>query len=156
MRDGLKTKLCPRKAWGFTLLELMLAVTIFAILTTIAVPLYTAFSERGYRTEAMADLMTCSQAIERFSASRFTYVGVTVDGQPDGLLDTDICDPVSVRQERYAISVQTTASTFLLTAVPQGIMAGDGPLTIDQAGVRTWDVEGNGIDDPEDLDWVDD
>ncbi len=137
---------------GFTLIELLIAVTIFAIVTAIAVPAYTTFTERGFRTELMADLLNCAQAIERFNATNFTYVGVTTDGAADGALAVAICNPMSGQQGRYNIGVQTTVDTYLLTANPQGVMAGDGPITLDEAGNRTWDEGDDGVD-PHDQDW---
>ena len=115
-----------RSEGGFTLIELMVALVIFAILSSVAIPLYTSYSERGYRTELTSDLLTCAQAIERFSATNFTYVGITADGAADGALSNNICNPRSVQQGRYSINVATTATTYLLTATPQGSMAGNG------------------------------
>jgi prepilin-type N-terminal cleavage/methylation domain-containing protein len=46
---------------GFTLIELMIAVAILAIVAAIALPLYNQYSMRTYRAEAQADLMACAQ-----------------------------------------------------------------------------------------------
>ncbi len=138
---------------GFTLMELLIALTIFAVVTAIAIPAYTTYSERGFRTALMADLLNCAQAIERFNAANFTYIGVTTDGAADGILDPAVCTPISVQQGRYAIDIQTTVDTYLLTATPQGAMADDGPITLDEAGNRTWDEGDDGIDVPDDQDW---
>ena len=150
-----------RRASGFTLVELMVAVVIFAIIAAVAVPIYTQYTQRGFRTELQADLMACSQALERFNAINFTYVGAVdtdADGLPNagaanGVIATTLCAPGSVQQNRYAVTVATTATTFLLTAVPAGPMLNTGNLTLDQAGNRTWDEGNDGIG-PTDNDWA--
>lgn len=116
---------------GFTLVELMIAVAILAIIAAVALPLYNQYSERTYRSEAQADLLNCSQGMERFAAREFTYEGAVL---------ADICDPRSAEQNRYSFALEDlTADTFTLRATPEGVMAGDGDLTVNQAGDRTYD-----------------
>ena len=140
------------KATGFTLVELMVALTIFAMISAIAIPVYTEYSERGYRTELMSDLMTCAQGLERFNAINFTYVGANPGGD-DTALDAAICNPISVRQGRYAITAVTTVDTYDLTAVPAGPMEDTGNLTLDEAGNRTWDEDDDGVLDAGEDNW---
>ncbi len=150
---------------GFTLVELLVAITIFAVIASIAVPIYTEYSQRGYRAEIQADMLTCAQAMERFSAANFTYVGV-VDTDSDGIsnpggtngpLGTDICDPIGVDQGRYTLNAVVTATTFDLTAEPQtGAMADDGHLTLDESGNREWDENDDNAIGQYESDWVDD
>ncbi len=142
------------KAQGFTLIELLVALTIFAMISAIAIPLYTQYSQRGFRTEVMSDLLTCAQALERFNAINFTYVGANPGGD-DTALDATICNPLSVRQGRYAITAVTTVDTYDLTAVPADAMEGTGTLTIDEAGNRTWDEDNDGVG-AGDNDWEED
>lgn len=130
---------------GFSLIELLVALAILAIVSAIAVPLYTDYSEGAYRSEAQADLLVCAQAMERFASINFTYEGAA-DTDADGLGDADagaiaatICDPDSVRAGRYAITVDADAATFSLTATPEGVMDGDGFLRTDNTGLREWD-----------------
>ena len=132
------------KASGFTLIELLVALAIFAIISALAIPLYTQYSERGFRTEVMGDLLNCGQGLERFNAINFTYVGANPGGD-DTALDGAVCNPLSVQQGRYAITAITTVDTYDLTAVPAGSMAGTGNLTLDQAGNRTWDEGADGV-----------
>lgn len=139
------------KAEGFTLIELLVALTIFALLSAIAYPLYTQYTQRGFRTELMSDLLLCAQGLERFNAVNFTYVGANPGGD-DTALDITVCNPASVQQGRYGITAVTTRNTFDLTATPTGTMAGTGVLTLDEAGARTWDEGADGID-AEDNDW---
>ncbi len=139
---------------GFTLVELLIALAIMAIVSAIAIPLYTNYSERTYRSEAGADMLGCAQALERFASVNFTYQG-SADTDADGVGDGDvgpiaeqICTPLSVRQGRYTIEVNATTATFAFTATPIGFMAGNGILTLDDAGNRGWDQ--NGDDDTTD------
>jgi len=132
------------KSRGFTLIELLVALSIFAIVSAIAIPLYTQYSQRSFRTEVMSDLLVCTQALERFNAINFTYVGANPGGD-DTPLDVTLCNPNSVRQGRYAITAVTTVDTYDLTAVPAGPMDGDGNITIDEAGNRTWDEGNDGV-----------
>ena len=101
--------------YGFTLVELLVAIAIVAILSAISIPLYTTYSMRSYRAEAQADLLNCSQALERFNAMTFTYAG-TADTTADGLGDAnvgavaaEVCNPLSA--DRYAITVNAPGAT---------------------------------------------
>lgn len=142
---------CSCRNGGFTLIELMIAVVILAIIAAVALPLYTQYSMRTYRAELQADLMTCAQGLERFSAQNFNYQGAVL---------ADLCDPMSVRQGRYAIALVVPLADptrFTLTATPAdpGPMTGDGILTYDDAGRRAWDRDNNGAIAPEELTWQD-
>ncbi len=137
---------------GFTLLELMVAVAILAIISFLALPLYTSYSQRAFRGEAQANLLACALGMERWAGTEFTYQGAA-DTDGDGLGDADsgpvagaICNTGSVGRGHYSIVVAATADDFLLTAhpVPEGPMAADGFLALDAAGNRHWDRDGNG------------
>ena len=58
---------------GFTLVELLVALAIMAIIAAVALPLYPQFSDRAFRTEAQADMLDCAQALERFASISFSY-----------------------------------------------------------------------------------
>ncbi len=141
------------RSWirGFTLIELMVALSIMAIVAAIALPLYSQYSQRAYRAEAQADLLNCAQSMERFAVRNFTYENAAdsdTDGVGDtnnGLIAADICAPVSVTQGRYTIRVVGTTTTFVLTATPSsGTMTGDGLMTVNEAGRRGWDKNNDG------------
>lgn len=134
------TSACKRNLAGFTLVELMIAVAILAIIAAVALPLYNQYSQRTYRTEAQSDLLECAQAMERFAAQNFSY-----DGVDDADLDA-MCEQRSEDRGRYDITVAVPDDDqFTLTATPRagGVMADDGEnggvLTYDQAGARTYD-----------------
>ena len=130
---------------GFTLIELMIAVAILAIVAAIALPLYNQYSERTYRTEAQADLLNCAQGLERYAAQNFDYNGAVL---------ADLCDPRSATQNRYAFALAVPDDdSFVITATPINAMAGDGILTYDSNGIRGWDRDGNDAIDAGEQNW---
>ncbi|MDF2446185.1 MAG: putative secretion protein [Moraxellaceae bacterium] len=95
---------------GFTLIELMIAVALVAILTMISVPAYQGYSERAARANVQADLVSAAAAMERRKAQNFTYAGATA-----GTATTDTFSSLSPNdavagKEKYNLSL------ILLTA----------------------------------------
>lgn len=144
---------------GFTLIELLIAMAILAIISAVAVPLYTQYTQRTFRAEATGDLMRCAQGMERWAGLSFTYVN-SLDTDNDGVGDANtgnvtpnICTPTSTN---YTFTVQgpPTANTFIVRAVPNAgtPVAGSGNLETDAAGNRRWDrnVDGDFLDADED------
>ncbi len=62
--------LVPR---GFTILDVMIALTISVIVSVIAVPAYTRFADDSNDSAALADIMRIGLAIERFDANNFQF-----------------------------------------------------------------------------------
>ena len=131
---------------GFTLVELMIAVAILAIVAAVALPLYNQYSQRTYRAEAQADLLNCAQGLERYAAQNFSY---------DGAALADACAPRSVDQGRYVFNLDIPDDDqFTITATPQaGAMEDDGFMTYDQAGQRAWDADDSGAIDADENTW---
>jgi len=143
---------CSRRSnqSGFTLIELLIAVAIMAIVAGVSIPIYTAYADRSYRSEAQADLALCAQGMERWASNNFDYLGAA-DTNGDGVGDANagppaaqVCQPRSVANGRYTVAVTGTATTFNVSATPIGQMTGDGFVTLDQAGARGWDENNNG------------
>jgi type IV pilus assembly protein PilE len=125
----------PVRAEGFTLIEIVTVVAIVAILAAIAIPSYTQFLARGYRSEARATLVAAAQWMERWRTERGTYQdGGNPPALPAGL---DRSPPTGT--QRYNVTVVTPAANlYTLSAAPIGAFAGDacGTLTLTNTGLR--------------------
>lgn len=63
-----------QKTRGFTLIELMIVVTVMAIIVTIAYPLYIEHAYKARRSDAKAGLTDAAQVLERCRTNTNTYV----------------------------------------------------------------------------------
>lgn len=58
---------------GFTLIELLIVVVVIGILASIAIPKFGSVKQKGYRTQAIADLGSLRTAEEAFFADSNRY-----------------------------------------------------------------------------------
>jgi len=124
-----------KKNMGFTLMELLIAVVIIGILAAIAIPSYMKHVQKTKRSTAMAALVQASQALERYkSANNFRYTGATLGA--GGQFANQV--PVDGGTAYYNLTLVVAASTYTLTATAVAGQAGDGNLTLDNKGARTW------------------
>lgn len=123
---------------GFTLIELMMVVAIVAILMAIAVPSYRSYIERGDRAELQATLAAAAGSLERYKSQRFSYSGATAGAGATDTIPNRSPIESAAGTEKYTITLNATASGFLITAVSTSRFSSNGQeiLTIDEAGVR--------------------
>jgi type IV pilus assembly protein PilE len=120
---------------GFTLVELLIVVTIVGILAMIGIPSYQDSVRSGKRADAKGVLMGAANSMERYFTSNSNYTGA-VEGS-NGVADQ--APETGAANYRIAVNVDTPSS-YILTATPvagRG-MDGDGNLTLSSTGARTW------------------
>ncbi len=94
-----------RTQHGFTLIELMIAMAVAAILATVAMPAYNDYVRRGMLTEATANLADMRVRMEQYYQDNRTYAG-------GGLNGCGIAAPPAgdARYFAYACALDTTAA----------------------------------------------
>ena len=58
---------------GFSIIELLIAMAVMAILAGMAMPLYDNYVERARIGQAVSDIGTLDQRLERYAAGNFRY-----------------------------------------------------------------------------------
>src|SRR5690606_34948951 len=125
---------------GFTLIELMIAVAIIAILAAIVLPNYKNYLIKAHRTDAQAAMLSLAQYMESQYNASFSYPAKS--NIPDSLmLPTNISD-------YYDFSDTTTSGqSFIIKAVPKKARQNDtqcGTLTLNEQGVKGTSTDANG------------
>lgn len=112
-----------RARGGFTLIELMVAVAIVAILASIALPAYTDYVLRSKIPDGTNELSAMRARMEQYYQDHRTYVG-----------DDSPCAKATTSGKKYfAISCVVTATAYTVTATGQN--GADGFVyKIDNAG----------------------
>jgi type IV pilus assembly protein PilE len=116
---------------GFTLIELMIAVAVIAILASIALPSYTDYMRRSKLAEATSSLLSMRPKLEQFYQDQRTFAGAcaagTVAPKPTGL-------------KYFTIDCPTlTPTQYTVTATGINDMAGI-VFTINEANTRATTV----------------
>jgi type IV pilus assembly protein PilE len=116
---------------GVTLTELLIVVVVVAVLASVAVPTYRNSVIRANRSDAKAATLSMAGALERCFTRFNAY---------DNAGCTVVIANVPSTEGKYLVSAAVTASTFQVTAVPQGSQAADtgcGSFGMDQANQRS-------------------
>jgi type IV pilus assembly protein PilE len=136
--SNVRTKEASGVNRGFTLIELMIAVAIVAIIAMIAIPSYTAQIVKGRRSAAEAVLLDLAQRQQQYLLDARAYA-------PDvPTLNTTIPSNVSAYYTVNFAPPVAGPPNFTARAIPIAgtAQAGDVTLTIDNSGVKapagTW------------------
>ena len=134
----LRRCILDRNTAGFTLIEVMIAVAVVAILATIALPSYREYIQRSHRSEAQAHLMALSARQQQFLVDTRSYAA--------SLATLAIPEPANVTKA-YAVTMTVDAGPppgYTITATPNASQTSErcGTLTIDQTGTKTAAVAG--------------
>jgi type IV pilus assembly protein PilE len=121
------------RSHGFTLLELVIACAIVAILAAIAYPSYKNSIQKSRRAEATAALLGVASQLERFSTEKGSYTTATL-GTGAGAVYAN-----HTENSYYNLSLANlTATTYTVRAAPTGAQAADpcGTLTYTEQGIK--------------------
>ncbi len=143
---------------GVTLIELMIAVVIVSIIAAIAYPSYDQYIRRARRAEAQTALIGLGQRLERHFTENTTYLDPATGtemalGDPFYPAEAPISGTVKYYDLEFgeagncADGVTTTATSYCVIATPKGTQVGDGDLSLNSRGTRTWDRDGDGVID---------
>jgi type IV pilus assembly protein PilE len=140
-----------RSAAGFTLIEVMIAVLVVAILSAIAFPSYQDQVRKSKRAEGKAALLRAAQLEERFYTTNQIYadeLSTLFFGVPGTVVRSGEDDPT---KGNYILTVAAAPVAagglqqgYTLTATPTGFADPDcGVLTLSSTGVRTFTFSGD-------------
>ena len=126
----------PPASRGFTLIELMIAVAVIAILVKIAYPSYLEYMKRGYRSAAQSLMLDLANREQQYLLDNRSFIG--------GSSAVTTLIPVGVPAEvsaYYTVTITATGGpppTFEVKATPKTgtVLAGETPFTIDQDGTK--------------------
>jgi len=148
-----------RQRTGFTLIEVMIALAIVAILVAVALPSYQSYVRRAIRSEGQMFLMDLAQRQEQYFLDQRRYA--TDLGSGAGQLTFSVPSDVSKHytlQQPFNVSNAAGAPpSFIHMLAPrpgdQMTTANDGNLLLDNVGTRWREVDGNGSYAANDCRW---
>lgn len=144
MRDRAASTKAVFDSGGFTLIEVMIAVAIVAILASVAYPSYIEYVARGHRTQLKTQMQAAQQWMERRYSERYFY------GQESGKNDAPtafdaqsfvVSPPVGEGAARYnlRVDIDDSGDSYVITAERAGTMESDrcGNPTVNNFGVKS-------------------
>ena len=122
------------RARGFTLIELMIVVTVIAIISAVAYPSYQAYIVKANRAEGRQAILAAAQQLERYFTNNNTYTSdLTVAGYKG-------FSGESAANSKYNLVVTPggagIATSYVITATPTFSDTVCNLLTYTQAGTK--------------------
>jgi type IV pilus assembly protein PilE len=130
---------------GFSLIELMIVVTVVSILAAVAVPSYRQYNIKANRSQAAQLLLTISNREEQYLLDARLYIDILGSSGLNIKQDNWSCGgatSTTCTNAFYTVTVTPTSGpppSWSATAVPiaGSYQAADGTLTLSSDGTRT-------------------
>ncbi len=122
---------------GFTLIELMVTISIIGVLMAIALPSYRQYVVRSNRVAAQSEMMNIAALLERYRAVQMTY---PMSPSEKTKVYSATQYPVS-GGAKYDVNLNSTDGLSWIikfTPVTGGTQIADGAMLLDSAGRRCW------------------
>jgi type IV pilus assembly protein PilE len=121
---------------GFTLIELMITVTVVGILAAIAIPSYRQYIIRGNRSAGESVMMDLANREQQFLLANRSYADTAT------LTANGYALPSNVSQNytwsvTAGVDVSSSAPIFTITFTPINGQSSDVTLTLDNQGTKT-------------------
>ncbi len=129
---------------GFTLIEVMIAVVVVAILAAIAYPSYQDSVRKSRRAEGKSALLKAAQVQERFFTDQNRYATqaelAPASGVTAGTIINSGENPNVAAFYTIVVTPANPTTTFTLTATPNPVFPDPqcGNLTLTSVGLRAW------------------
>lgn len=139
--------LVPRKpsarAFGFTLIELMITIVIVGVLAAIALPSYSSYIARARRADARTQLIQVAQFMQQFYASNDSFSKDRANNDVINQIPGGLRQSPGDRAKIYDLTIPSatlTPTSFDIRMVPVvgGVMSNDecGAFTLTSTGLR--------------------
>jgi type IV pilus assembly protein PilE len=126
-----------RRSRGFTMIEMMIALVVVAVLAAIAYPNFRQSIINGRRADGATALTDLANRMERYYAQNNTFATATI---ATGTAATDVLAAAASGQGFYTLSITAQAQhTFTIRATRAGAQTADtkcGDFTLTSAGVK--------------------
>ena len=129
----------PFSVWqvsnGFTLIELMVAVAIIAILSSVAVPMYSDYVRRGQLPEAFSSLSDYRVKMEQYYQDNRNYgTAACADIVPGPTWNT--FSPAGRKYFTFACAITAAGQGYTITATGGSGAAVGHDYTVNQSGIQ--------------------
>lgn len=137
-----------KRSRGFTLIELVVAVAIVAILAAAAIPSYEKYVKKGRRADARALLQAAGIAQEKYRLNNTTYTSATTDLSPpcptSGTCFSDqgnysLATPTAVTGTSYTLTANAVSNSQLADTGCTSIVYAVSGTTITYTPAACWD-----------------